>query len=388
VRRLPGSVWLLGLVSFLNDVASDMVIPLIPILLAGVLAAGPVALGLIEGAADAVASFLKLWAGRHSDLARGRRKQLAVGGYLLSNLMRPLLAFAGHWAVALALRSADRIGKGVRSAPRDAMLGDMVAKPLRGLAFGLHRALDNAGAVLGALCAAAVLYWLTSDLKLVILASALPGAAAVLLMLAVREPPQRTPPETLQPLRWSALGGVTRRYLAILGAFTFARVSDTFIVLLGYQLGIDTIELLLLWAALNLMKALSSYAGGGWSDHAPRRTVLAVSWTAWAFGFWMLCGVEGATALWLVSLYVGAAAGLGEGAERALIRDYAPAAQAGTAFGWYYCLTGFAAIPAGLAFGALWQFGSAALAFSFAGAVAALSALALLWAGRGERVRE
>jgi MFS family permease len=259
---------------------------------------------------------------------------------------------------------------------------------LRGLAFGLHRALDNAGAVLGALCAAAVLYWLTSDLKLVILASALPGAAAVLLMLAVREPPQRTPPETLQPLRWSALGGVTRRYLAILGAFTFARVSDTFIVLLGYQLGIDTIELLLLWAALNLMKALSSYAGGGWSDHAPRRTVLAVSWTAWAFGFWMLCGVEGATALWLVSLYVGAAAGLGEGAERALIRDYAPAAQAGTAFGWYYCLTGFAAIPAGLAFGALWQFGSAALAFSFAGAVAALSALALLWAGRGERVRE
>lgn len=387
MRRLPGTVWLLGLVSFLNDLASDMVIPLIPILLATVLAAGPVVLGLMEGTADAVASFLRLWAGRHADRARGHRKALAVGGYLVSNLARPLLAYAGHWAVALALRSVDRVGKGVRSAPRDAMLSDAVAPGLRGAAFGLQRALDNSGAVLGAVCAAVVLYWLTADLRLVILASAVPGAAAVLLMLAVKDPALLTPPEALPPLSWAALGPVMRRYLAILGAFTFARVSDTFIVLFGYQLGIGAIELLLLWAALNLMKALSAYAGGGWSDRAPRRTVLAVSWTAWALGFWLLCGVANAPGLWLVSLYVGAAAGLGEGAERALIRDYASAAEVGTAFGWYHCLAGLAAIPAGLAFGALWQFGSAALAFSFAGAVAALSALALIWAGARKESR-
>jgi len=198
-------------------------------------------------------------------------------------------------------------------------------------------------------------------------------------MLAVREPPQRIAAEPLPPLRWAALGPAMRRILAVLGLFTFARVSDTFIVLFGYQMGIGTVELLLLWAALNLMKVLTAYAGGGWSDRAPRRIIVAASWAAWAFGFWLLCGVESASGLWLVSLYAGAAAGLGEGAERALIRDCASAEEVGTAFGWYYCLVGLAAIPAGLAFGALWQFGSAALAFSFAGAIAALSALAILW---------
>ena len=378
MRRLPGTVWLLCLVSFFNDLASDMVIPLIPILLASVLAAGPVALGLIEGVAEAVASFLKLWAGRHSDEASGRRKRLAVAGYFLSNAARPLLAFAGHWASALLLRAVDRVGKGVRSAPRDAMLADMVDPALRGAASGLHRAFDNAGAVLGALAAAAVLYWLGTDLELVILASVAPGIAAVLLMLAVPEPAQHIAAEPLPPLRWAALGPAMRRILAVLGMFTFARVSDTFIVLFGYQMGIGTIELLLLWAVLNLMKVLSAYAGGSWSDRIPRRNVVAISWAAWALGFWFLCGVESASGLWLVTLYAGAAAGLGEGAERALIRDFASPEEAGTAFGWYYCLIGLASIPAGLAFGALWQFGSAALAFSFAGAIAALSALAIL----------
>ena len=381
-RRLPRTVVLLGLVSFLNDLASDMVVPLLPILLASVLAAGPVVLGLMEGAADAAANLLKLWAGRHADRAGGRRKALVAGGYLLTNIARPLLAFAGHWSVALALRAADRAGKGVRSAPRDAMLADAAAPELRGLAYGFHRALDNSGAVLGALAAAAVLYWFTSDLGPVILVSAIPGFAAVLLMLAVREPPRVSVFEPLPPLNWSALGPEMRRTLAILCAFTFARVSDTFIVLLGYQLGIGTVELLLVWAALHLMKALSAYLGGGWSDRAPRRTVLALSWAAWALGFWLLCGVGSSFSLWLVALYIGAAAGLGEGAERAMIRDRAAAAQVGTAFGWYHCLTGFAAIPAGLAFGAVWQFGSAALAFSYAGALAALAALALLGAGR------
>ena len=175
MRRLPGTVWVLCLVSFFNDLASDMVVPLIPILLASVLAAGPVAL----------ASVLKLWAGRHSDEASGRRKRLAVAGYFLSNAARPLLAFAGHWASALLLRAVDRVGKGVRSAPRDAMLADMVEPALRGAAFGLHRAFDNAGAVLGALAAAAVLYWLGADLKIVILASVAPGIAEALIATAM-----------------------------------------------------------------------------------------------------------------------------------------------------------------------------------------------------------
>ena len=155
--RLPTTVIVLGLVSFLNDLASDMVIPLIPILLASVLSAGPVALGLIEGVADAIASLLKLWAGRHSDVIGGRRKALTLAGYTLSNIARPLLALAGSWPVLLLLRSIDRVGKGIRSAPRDAMVVDATSPAMLGRAFGFHRMLDNGGAVAGALVAAAAL---------------------------------------------------------------------------------------------------------------------------------------------------------------------------------------------------------------------------------------
>ena len=146
-KKLPRTVIVLGLVSFFNDFASDIVIPLIPILLATVLAAGPVALGLIEGVADAVASLIKLWSGRHSDIMRGRRKGLAVAGYTLSNIARPLLGLAGSWPVLLVLRSIDRVGKGLRSAPRDALVADATPTGMHGYAFGYHRALDNAGAV-------------------------------------------------------------------------------------------------------------------------------------------------------------------------------------------------------------------------------------------------
>ena len=355
-----------------------MVTPLIPILLAG-LAAGPLVLGAIEGTADAVAAFLRLWAGRHSDQIAGRRKVLTVAGYALSNAVRPLFAVAFHWLALLALRSIDRVGKGLRSAPRDAMLADMVGSNQRGAAFGLLRGFDNVGAMLGALVAALALWQFTHDVATVIALSALPGLLAVVVVaLAVREPPRGAPVEALPPLSWGALGRVQRRVLLIVAAFTFARVSDTFIVLRGYQLGLGVVELLLLWAAMNLMKALTSYAGGGWSDRASRRIVLLVSWSAWAAGLWFLCMADSGLSLWLVAIYIGLASGLGEGAERALIRDCARESEIGTAFGWYYFLSGLAAIPAGIAFGGLWQWQSAAMAFSFAAGVAAACALLLM----------
>lgn len=384
---LPRSVIVLGWVSFLNDLASEMVTPLIPILLAG-LAAGPVALGAIEGCADAVAAFFRLWAGRNSDRIAGRRKALTVAGYALSNAVRPLFSMAFHWAALLVLRSIDRIGKGLRSAPRDAMVADMVQAHQRGAAFGVQRAFDNSGAVLGALVAALVLWQFTGDVATVIAYSALPGLLAVALVgVAVREPVRRTSVESLPPLSWSALAAQQRRVLMIVGVFTFARVSDTFIVLRGYQLGLGVVELLVLWAAMNLMKAGSAYLGGGWSDRASRRIVLLVSWTAWAAGLWLLCTADTRLSLWLVAMYVGVASGLGEGAERALVRDFARGAEIGTAFGWYYFLTGLAAIPAGIVFGALWQWQSAAFAFSFAGGVAASCAFSLLMLVKGPGIR-
>jgi MFS family permease len=370
-------------VSFFNDFASDIVIPLIPILLASMLGAGPLALGLIEGVADAVASFLKLWAGRHSDNLNGRRKGLTLAGYVLSNLARPLLGLAVSWPVVLVLRSIDRVGKGVRSAPRDALVVDVTLPPMLGYAFGFHRALDNGGAVIGSLAAAAVLAF--SDLRLpqVILLSALPGLVAVLLLLfGVKQTANSAARmrAELPPLSWHALSSPMRRYLLVLGLFTFARASETFILLLGYQLHIGVVELLMLWAALNLAKSATSTWGGGLADGLGRGRLMLTSWTAFALSFLLLGTVSGSGGLWAVTVFYGLFTGLSEGAERALIADFSRSTERGTAFGWYYLILGLTAIPAGFVFGSLWQYRSASIAFFFASGIAAVSALFLrLW---------
>lgn len=386
-RKLPRTVVLLGLVSFFNDFASDIVVPLIPILLATVLAAGPIALGLIEGVADAVACFLKLWAGRHSDMMSGRRKGLALMGYTLSNLARPLLGLAGSWLAVLLLRSVDRVGKGLRSAPRDAMVTDATPLHIRGYAFGFHRALDNAGAVAGALTAAAILAWSDLSLSEVILWSAVPGFAAVVILgTGVKEEKtDRAQPSefqrTLPPLRWSALSVPMRHYLWVLALFTFARASETFILLFGHQLNIDVVELLLLWAALNFAKALTSTQGGQLADRFGRGALILIGWSALAVSFLALSQVTTSTGLWIVSIGYGLFMGMSEGAERALISDYALPDERGTAFGWYHLVSGIAAIPAGLLFGVIWHFFSAAAAFCFASLLALLAiALLRLWA--------
>lgn len=378
-------VVVLGAVSFFNDLASDIVIPLIPILLATVLSAGPVALGLVEGIADAVASLLKLWSGRHSDALRGRRKGLTVAGYLLSNIARPLLGLAGSWVAVLLLRSLDRVGKGLRSAPRDALLADATPPGMRGYAFGFHRALDNGGAVAGSLAAAAVLAWSGLSLTQVILWSALPGVVAIaLLILGVRDAPRPAPaavPVALPPLSWSVLSQPMRRYLMVLTLFTFARASETFILLRGHELGVGVVELLLLWAALNLAKAATSTWGGRLADRLGRGALLVLSWGAFALSFALLGQVAQSAALWTVTVAYGLLMGMGEGAERAAISDHAGAAERGTAFGWYHLAVGLAAIPAGLMFGLIWQGLGAGTAFSAAAAVAALAALLLrTWA--------
>jgi MFS family permease len=384
-RRLPRTVIILGIVSFLNDAASDVVIPLIPILLATVLGSGPVALGLIEGIADAVASFLKLWSGRHSDRIQGRRKGLALAGYTLSNLARPLLGVATSWPAVLLLRTVDRMGKGIRSAPRDALVADVTPPDMRGYAFGFHRALDNAGALAGSLGAAAILAWSGLGLKDVMLWSALPGALAVLcLAWGVKEPAKPAFPgqaARLTPLAWRALAPPMRRYLLVLGLFTLARASETFILLLGHQLGIATVELLVLWAALNLAKALTSTWGGQLADRLGRELVLLVGWTAFSVSFLLFGKVVGSAGLWAVTIGYGLFMGLTEGAERAAISDYCRSEERGTAFGWYYLVLGLAAIPGGLAFGLIWAGQGASTAFFFASGLAAAAAVSLrLWA--------
>jgi MFS family permease len=381
--RLPRTVIALGLVSLFNDLASEIVVPLIPILLATALGAGPVALGVIEGVADAVAAFLKLWSGRRSDVLGGRRKGLTLAGYVLSNFARPLLGLASGWGTVLLLRSVDRVGKGLRTAPRDALIADATPPQIRGYAYGFNRALDNGGAVGGSLLAAAVLTWSHIGLTQMILLSAIPGFIAVLVLaVGVKEAPAAAAPTVAAPpLAFKALSGGMRRYLAVVGMVTLARASETFILLLGHQRGAPTVELLLLWAALSFAKATTSTLGGRIADRVPRGTVVAISWLAFALSFALFGVLAGQRALWLITMAYGLFAGLGEGAERAVIGDFAAEQERGTAFGWYNLVLGLAAIPAGLLFGGLWQYASASAAFLTAGGLALVSVVLLrTWA--------
>ncbi len=372
---LPRTVIVVGLVSLLNDFASDMVIPLIPLLLATVLAAGPIALGLIEGVADAVSNLLKLWAGRHSDLRNRRRKPYVIFGYLLSNIVRPLIGLSTSWLMILSIRVTDRIGKGVRTAPRDALVADVIHDGIAGRAYGLTRALDNAGAVLGALAAAAIVYFGTERLEVVIALSAIPGLAAVLLVVfGIQETPRTQVAVTKHaPLSWPLLQTKTRRYLLMLGFFTLGKIPETFILLRGHQLGISTVELLLLWAAMQAVKALISEQAGRLTDRIGRRPLILCGWMVYAAVLLALAFTQTPMWLWLLSLGLGIYFGLTEGAERAFVRDLAPPNEHGTAFGWYHMIAGLAAIPAGLLLGGLWSMFGVQIAFTVSSMLAMLA---------------
>lgn len=383
-RKLPRTVIILGLVSFLNDMASEMVTPFIPILIATVLGAGPVVLGLVEGVADAAASFLKLWAGRHSDTLGGKRKGLMVWGYGLSNLTRPLIGLVANWGALIVLRSMDRVGKGVRSAPRDALLADATDRDMHGYAFGFHRALDNAGAVGGSLLAVAALTWAGMTISEVILWSAVPGVLVlVLLIFGVREPPHSAKKqESLRaPLAWSSLSHSTRRYLLVLVLFTFARASEGFILLRGNEMGMSMVQILLLWAALNITKAATSTLGGRLADTFGLGNLTMIGWLGYGLSFIAFSQVSHIGWLWASVIGYGLVTGLSEGSERALISVYANEHERGTAFGWYHLAVGLSAIPAGVLFGTLWHYWGAGAAFLFAGSLALACVMLLRLSG-------
>ncbi|OGI54061.1 MAG: MFS transporter [Candidatus Muproteobacteria bacterium RIFCSPHIGHO2_02_FULL_60_13] len=374
-KTLPRTVIIVGVVSLLNDFASEMVVPLIPLLLATVLAAGPVALGLIEGVADTVSNLLKLWAGRHSDLYGRRRKPYVVFGYLLSNIVRPLIGISGSWLTVLSIRVTDRIGKGVRTAPRDALISDAIDDGIAGRAYGFTRALDHAGAVLGALVAAAIVYWGTTRLDVVIALSAIPGMLAVCLFaFGIKEAPRPVPLSAERaPLSWARLSPISRRYLAVLAFFTLGKIPETFLLLRGHEIGMPVVELLLLWAAMHVVKAAIAQQAGSHTDRVGRRPLILTGWMVYAVTLLALAFVAKPLMLWAWSLALGFYFGLTEGAERALVRDLATPAERGTAFGWFHMLVGMAAIPAGLLIGGLWSFYGVKTAFLVSALLAALA---------------
>jgi len=382
IRRLPRTVWLLGLISLVNDSASDMIYPLVPLYLTSVLMAGPKALGLIEGVAEAAASLLKLAAGVLADRSR-RTKAWVVAGYTIAGIARPMLAFASSWFGVLVCRFADRIGKGLRSAPRDAMLVHSVAADQRGLAFGLHRAMDNAGAVIGPLAAAALLA-LGMPLRHVLLTAIVPAVIVLLLTLAIEEPQiERVPNPPRFSWNMREFPPRFRRYLLVLALFMLGNSSNMFLLLRAKQLGLGDAQVPMIWALVSFVAAALSTPLSGLSDRFDRRKLIVGGWTIYAV-LYMAFGLMPAMTwlLWPMFAAYGVFLAATEGAEKALVADMVPKTQAGTAFGWYNLIVGLALLPASLLFGWLWSEASPPAAFAFGSACALAAALLLrFWVG-------
>ena len=374
---LPRTVWLLGLISLFNDAASDMIYPLVPLFLVSVLMAGPRALGLIEGIAEAVSSLVKLAAGVFADRMHHMRGWV-IGGYTLAGIARPLLGITTSWVGVLACRFADRVGKGLRSAPRDALISASVAPSERGLAFGLHRALDNLGAVVGPLAAAALLA-AGIGLRSIFLLAAIPAVIVFALVLTVPEP-ARDPQLKPTPFRWSLAGLPPRfsRYLAVLALFTLGNSSNMFLLLRARQLGLSELQVPLLWALMSGFAALFSTHLSGLSDRIGRTRLIVGGWTIYAV-FYLTLGLLPPHPLLLWPMFAGYGVFLAatEGAEKALVADLVPGERAGTAFGWYNLVVGLMLLPASVLFGWLWQGATPFVAFAF-GAGCALTAALLL----------
>jgi MFS family permease len=380
---LPRPVWLLGWVSFVTDMASEMIYPLMPLFLTRVLGAGAMSLGVIEGVAEAANSVLKVAAGRVADRT-GAPKPLVLAGYGLSGAVRPLIALVTSWTHVLGLRFVDRLGKGIRGAPRDAMLAHFAPSHLRGRAFGFHRAMDHAGAVVGPLIASLFLFFYPDAFRTLFALSIIPGMVVILILLRVpdvrreaiaakAEPAGARVPEYRAPL-----GGAFYRAIVVVFLFSLGNASDAFLLLRLSDLGIAPFWIPLLWSALHGVKVVSSLVGGDLSDRLGRRALIAAGWIIYAVVYASFALFESTPAVVAMFLFYGLYFGLTEGVEKAWIADIAPAAARGTAFGVYYAALGIGSLIASLLFGWLWTRVSPSAAF-FTGAGLAILATALLY---------
>jgi MFS family permease len=384
IRGLPRAVWMLGVTSLCTDTASEAVYPLLPVYLTRVLGAGAVSLGLIEGFAEAASSLLKIFSGHYSDRWKVRRP-IVIAGYGLSSAVRPLTALVASWPQLFAVRFADRVGKGVRSAPRDAILAACATPANRGLVFGFHRAMDHAGAVLGPVLASLFLLAWPGRYRLLFALTIIPGALAVASLFLVKEQAGagRAAPRVLAEAARAGVPGwrhLPSRFfvlLAVLFVFALGNSADAFLLLRLTDVGVDAAFIPLLWAALHVVKALTSVWGGAASDRLGRRAVIGVGWLIYAIVYVGFAVSTSVAALVGLLLFYGFYYGLSEGTEKALIADLAPAALRGTAFGVYNASAGVGALGASVVFGLVWKAVSPAAAFGM-GATLALGATVLL----------
>jgi len=389
VRGLSQNVLALSLVSLLNDTSSEIIYPLLPAFLALTLGASPFAIGLIEGIAESVASLLKLFSGYLSDKL-GNRKLPVFVGYGLAAITRPFLSFASSWPQVLVVRVCDRIGKGVRGAPRDALIASSVPVETRGFAFGFNRAADNLGAVFGPIAAFLLLSWMAADsnhptakeYQHVFLYASVPVVIGLFVIgFLVKE--KHVSPNGVngsQPIKFSLnqFDSNFKRYLAVVALFTLSNSTDAFLLLRAQQAGISPPLLPILWMVLNISKVVSSLIGGHLSDTMGRRKLILAGWTVYALVYAGFAFVTSAWQAWALFVIYGVYFGLTEGVEKALVADMVTDEKRGTAYGFYNLAFGITVLPASLLFGLLWNGFGAPTAFLVSSSISIIAALMFL----------
>lgn len=379
--RLPRTVITLGIVSLLNDASSEMLYPLLPFFLREHLGASVRFIGLVEGVAETAASLLKLFSGWLVDRV-GRHKTLTFAGYALAGATRPLMAMAtAAWQVFL-LRFLDRVGKGIRTSPRDALLANACDESIRGMAFGFHRAMDNLGALVGPLLSSAILFFAPGNYRLVFFLAAIPALLSLaVLWWGVKEPkapPSAVRAKTFSPFAdWRTLDVRFRWFLASVLLFTLSNSSDALLLLKAKQCGVGEAAIPLLWTWLHIVKSATTTHGGRLSDRWGRARTLLAGWLLYAAVYAAFAFAHTTWQAWLLFAVYGLYFGLTEGTERAFVADLVPPEKRGSGYGAYHFVVGVGMLPASVLFGVLWDFCGPPLAFLF-GASLALSAAILL----------
>jgi len=387
--RLPRPVWLVSWTSFFTDTASEAVYPIMPLYLTRTLGGTAMAIGVIEGAAEALNSVLKIASGRLSD-RWSARKPFVIAGYGISTLARPLVALATSWLHVLAVRLTDRVGKGIRSAPRDALLASWAEPATRGYVFGLHRSMDHAGAIAGPLLASLFLWFFPEQYRALFALTLIPGLIAVAMLVPVPDAPARR--DAVQPEAEGAiapLGKRFSRYLTVLFLFSLGNSTDAFLLLRLSEVGVGAAWIPITWAALHVVKAVVSPVGGHLSDRMSRRGIIATGWLVYAAVYGGFAVASSAATLVPLFLVYGIYYGLTEGVEKAVVADLAPAGRRGAAFGAYHAVVGIGALAASLVFAGVWKAAGAPPAFALGAALALVASVSLfrlnLSAGRSER---
>ena len=359
--NLPQNVWVLTATSFLTDVSSEMILNLVPLYLANVLGVGTAVIGLIDGIAETTASLLKLYSGALSDKL-GQRKWLAVIGYGLSTISKPFLYIANTWGVIMAVRFADRTGKGIRTAPRDALMAGSIEERQRGLAFGVHRAGDTAGAFIG-LGITALIIWLTQSgtlltrhtFQIVVLASFFPALFAVIVLAGFTREISVKAGAKLPTFSMQGLDTRFKGFLLAAILFTLGNSSDSFIILRGQERGLSLLQIMLMLMTFNLVYSLLAGPFGALSDRIGRRRLIIAGWLAYGLVYIGFAGASTGAQIWVLFGFYGIYYALTEGAAKAFVADLVPPERRGTAYGLYNAAIALTAFPASVIAGILWQ---------------------------------